>query len=295
MSGEIAENQVELEEVQVDTPEVDEHDGESSHDGDEGEAEEKPEPEKFRAWKQQPKEQTHIPYSRFAEVNEDARRYRGEAEELRNRLAEYEKMNHVTIKSPDDLRIEDYDDPKAYLRDYGIAVRNQAVQETRDAIAAERAEENRQTLIREQSNRYMANLNRSISENPEIQEAVDWFDQRASNIHPAIARELITDDNVGELIYEIATDQEAINRIFSGDVHGVIRDLHRRSALIDYRRKEGAAPRARMPSNPTPEIPKAMPKTAPKVLRSGKASYSPKDIENMSQEQYTKLRKEGKI
>ena len=212
---------------------------------------ETPKTEPERPWKRLPpaeKPDNRIPYERFHEVNLEKNTYKTELEQARSRLKEFEERESKlsAIKSPDDIKMGDYTDADLYLRDRdkanAAAVLRQfedaQTQKERDRLAGQHQAQLVQT--------YEKNLSEAFKRNPEIKEASDFIDRLATehNLkpHPDIAYELMIDENLGELLFDIATNQELLTEMYRGNPNDFIRKLHKMSARID--REARYAPKA---------------------------------------------------
>lgn len=227
-----------------------ESEGQGSGEGGSGEND----PPKFRAWERATVPPKHIPYDRFHEVNTEKNQLRTELEQARARLAEIEaRQNEVQkVKAPEEIKPEDFETPQEYM-----AARDQALlakaRSDWEAAQLER-EQQRATAqhIESVGQAYSKNLAESIQRNPEIQKASEFFDAYAQQLHPQVAYELMIDENVGELMYDIATDQNLLQEIFRGNPVDAIRKIHKLSARID-RATRYAGQEARAQSQGVPQ------------------------------------------
>lgn len=256
-------------------------------------------PEPFKAWKkpasEEPKEQ-HIPYSRFKEVNDERKTYAAKLDEYEAQLAEYRAREQriEEIKDPDDINIDDYpNDPQGYLkaRDNALLHKAEKTWERKqlDEARARTAQDHLNTMAQN----YAKNLQESFTRNPEIEEASRYLDTIAKQIHPSIAYELMIDENIGELSYDIATDQTLLDEMLAaskGNPTDFIRKLHKMSAKIDravrYATNDG--------NTSTPlSAPKALDRKAqimesiPARIKATSASPT-KDLGKMSPSEYRK-------
>lgn len=234
----------ELEQAVIDAPEPEVNDNPA------------PEPEKqeFKPWKERKAaEDNRIPYSRFQEVNEERKTYQTKAQELQERLAKYEAREKEleSIKGPEDINIEDYSTPEEYLQALTKATKEQALKEADERFT----QRERQKLIEAQQKSvhdgFTKNITEAIGRNPEIKEAVAFLDQYAGQINPHIIHEMMLDENAGELIYDITTNQELLAEMFQGNPVDFIRKMHKMSARID--REARYAPKEEGASAPVPQ------------------------------------------
>lgn len=268
----------------------------NEHENGEGKAESE-KPAKFEPWKikHEKKEVESVPYGRFREVNQEKNEYAKKVSELEAELDKYTKRAEELdkIKSPEDIKISDYDDPEEYLKARDTAIKNQAIKEVEERfIAREQAR-----LIEAQNaeiiKNYTNNLEASFKRNPEIKEVVEWFDQYANNLHQDVAHELLLDENVGELIYNFSTDQTLLTKLFKGDPKEVIRMIHKMSAKMDHSSTNSKSESDS--SKESSEAPKALTKKigVPTVVKSNKSPT--KTLEDMSISEYREyLRKRNK-
>lgn len=221
--------------------------------------------QKFKPWtiKKEKETEDHIPYSRFREVNEERKAYASRLEKLEADLAKYTEREKVLekIKGPEDIDIANYTDPNEYLKDLTKATKEQAIREVEERFLAREQEKIREQRQKEIVSQYESNMAKAIEHNPEVKEAAAFLDQYAKNIHPDIAYELLMDENVGELIYNITTDQDLLRELFKGNPTDFIRKLHKMSAKID----RGSSTPAQV-KNKEVEVPAALKKDIAKGI-----------------------------
>lgn len=223
-------------------------------------------PEAFKPWKIKPPEdkpEAAIPYKRFKEINDEKVAYQQQLAKYEAELAKYEERAKTVaaIKTPDDIKLDDYEDPQEYLKARDQAIVDQAVRSVEDKYVARQLEAHKAKQFESLSNTYESNIKEAISRNPEIAEASAFIDEYAQHINPDIAYELMIDENVGELLYDITTNQELLTEMFKGNPQDFIRKLHKMSAKIDrstryakYDDDESPTP----PSRGYVPVPKAM-------------------------------------
>lgn len=263
-----------------------------------------PAPEEYKPWKQlkQPTAPAHIPYERFKSINDERVTYltqlqqaEAELEKFRTREAELNK-----VKDPEDVKIEDYKTPEEYLaaRDKAVLAKAQSV--LRAEMQQEQAEKAKQAQLEAVGNLYQTNLNEAIKRNPEIADASAMLDQYAHHLHPAVAYELMIDENVGELIYDITTNKELLQEMFRGDPATFIRKMHKMSAKIDRDARYNKQPAARAdePMGVVPPVldPKAkLREGLPSVPRGTTATTGArKPISEMSASEYRRYKQSQK-
>jgi hypothetical protein len=266
-----------------------------------------PAPEPFRPWKDKKDEsvvpEQAIPYSRFKEVNDERKTYAAKLEEYETKIAEYEKREKKIdeIAEPDDINIDDYpNDPKGYLKARDEALLNKAQKVWAQQQLDNERERATQNHINDLAKNYTKNLQESFTRNPEISEATSYFDELSNKkqIHPTIAYELMIDENVGELIYDIATNQKLLDEMIAASAQNnptdFIRKLHKMSARIDRETRYANSDTSNSDTNTEP--PKALDRKGmimqamPARIRSNPASSTTTDPENMSQSNYRKWR-----
>lgn len=196
-------------------------------------------PKPFRAWElpevETKQEPAHIPYGRFREVNEERKALEAQLSTSDARIAELtarlEELN--AIKSPDDIKIEDYDDPQEYLKARDKAIKAAAVKEIEERWIAREQEKERQHQLIQIDTAYKSNVAEAVKRNPEIQHAVNFLDKHGEHLHPAVAYELMTDPNIGELALQITTNPQLLRAVFTADPQQVVRAIQRLSGRID--------------------------------------------------------------
>lgn len=212
-----------------------------SDEGQEGDtppAEEKP---KFKAWERARQKPTHIPYERFHEVNTEKVQLRSELEQTRARLAELEAKSTEIAKvvEPEDLDPADFASAAEYLAARDKALLAKAHQTWEQSQAERQQQQAMQQHIDAVGQTFTKNVSEAIARNPEIAEAKEFFDAYAAQLHPQVAYELMIDENVGELMYDIATDQDLLTQIFRGNPADAVRTLHKMSARINRDERYG--------------------------------------------------------
>ena len=196
-------------------------------------------PKPFRAWElpevETKPEPSHIPYSRFREVNEERKALDEQLRASEARIAELTSRQEQleSIKSPDDIKIEDYDDPQEYLKARDKAIKAAAVKEIEERWIAREQEKERHNQLIQIDTAYKNNVAEAVKRNPEIQHAVNFLDKHGENLHPAVAYELMTDPNIGELALQITTNPQLLRAVFTADPHQVVRAIQRLSGRID--------------------------------------------------------------
>jgi len=255
-------------------------------------------PPPFRAWEAKREPPPSIPYSRFVEVNTEATTYRQKAEQLERQIQELQARDAKLPASPDDVKPEDFpNDPQGYLKALTAAVarktREDAIQEVRQEF---QAREIQAQAVREQQT-FEASIQEAAKENPDVVAARRFFDEHADKIHPAVARELILDKNVGHLMVRLATDQGLLEKLFQGHPVDAIRMIHGEAALIAHARKQGVqapaavtppavTPPALQPTRPTPSVP-----LKPKGTPSAGTTLTPAQIRALTPAQYQEYKK----
>ena len=103
------------------------------------------------------------------------------------------------------------------------------------------------------------------------------------------------DENVGELIYDITTNQELLNELFKGNPVDFIRKLHKMSAKIDREARYGGANKTSISEESSIEVPKALDRSAQiKLAIPAQVKSTPKyvkDVAKMSMSEYREYRK----
>jgi hypothetical protein len=258
------------------------------------------EPAPYRAWEAEEKEQretpSSIPYSRFNEVNEEKKTYRNELDKANTELAKYREREEQVkaIKGPEDINIADYTDPEAYLRDLTKATKHQAILEVEERQLQKDRQDTINKQIQATNDLYTTNLGEAVKRNPDIKQASGWFDKHASSIHPAIAYELMIDENVGEVMHDIATNQDLVREMFEGDPASFIRKMHKMSARIDRSTRYGNSEQA--PATYNRGTPKALPKdnireSVPTSLRSAGAPSASNIGKAKSASEYLRMKR----
>lgn len=259
-------------------------------------------PAKFEPWKikTEAKIPDSIPYDRFKEINDERTAYKNRLEQYEAELAaiKAEKEKLAKIKGPEDINIADYDDVDQYMKDVIEATKRTAIAEVEKNYQERemrRVEEARATEIVKS---FQDNIAEAAKYNPDVEEAARFIDSYADSIDPRIAKELLIDENAGELIYDIVTDQALLNKMFKGDVDDFIRTMHKMSARIDKEaRRAGGIVTATAKKDTTP-VPTALDKKAaikksiPSTIK-GDARTTTKDPDKMSMAEFKEYVRNG--
>lgn len=200
-------------------------------------------PEKpFQAWdlpKPEPTTPRHVPYDRFAQVNTEKTELfednRALAKRNQDLQAEIEKLSKV--QDPDELKLEDFDSPQAYLaaRDKAIVAKVRA--EIKADLARDEQERVHAAQIKELGTRFESSLAAQAAEDPNVTAAASFFDQYADQVAPAVGRELLADPNVGHVMVRLATNKDLLGQFFNGTPDQAIRLINRISARIEAERE----------------------------------------------------------
>lgn len=165
-----------------------------------------------RPWKK--KEPESIPYNRFREVNE-------ERKELERRLSEYEtrlkSFEESKAKVSEINSIEDLNAKMSELsiEEYNSHLISLARKQFEQEQERHQEQERIQKFEKDLNDNFVAKIEKSSKSNPEIREAVDYLGQYANRIPPQTRYALLTDDNAGEVIFEIATTPELLNFVMT--------------------------------------------------------------------------------
>lgn len=241
-----------------------------------------------RPWKK--REPDSIPYNRFKEVNDERRELERRLSEYESRLKSFEetKAKISEINSIEDLNskmselsIEEYNSHLITL------ARKQFVQEQEKRQEQERI----QKFEKDLNDNFVAKIEKSSKSNPEIREAVDYLGQYANRIPPQTRYALLTDDNAGEVIFEIATTPELLNFVMTANPIDVARKIAKLSSKYDNVSQNS--------TNETVQayVPKSSlsPKTSQASPAPGKRKYSDAEIAKMSSADYRKAKADGRI
>lgn len=256
-------------------------------------------PEKFRPWdskkEEEPKEQA-IPYSRFKEVNDERKAYQSKLDEYEKELSQYRQKQETlkSIKSPEDIKLSDYPDSDEGLaqwqRDRDEAVIAQVEKRFADR-EIQRQEDARNAEI---VNRFEQNVAEAAKYNPDIVEARKFLDQYAHMLDNRVAKEILLDENAGELIHDLVTDQKLLTQLFKGDVDDTIRMMHKLSAKIDKEARRGAVASSAVAKDV--EVPKALDKkpiTGIPATAKSSSKAPTKDPAKMTQKEFNEWREKG--
>lgn len=272
----------------VDTKVETDNDNESDNKPSDDKVEEK---EEFKPWKKvaEKKEVDVVPYQRFKEINDERKAYQSKLEEYERELAELKssKEKIEKIKGPEDINIGDYDDVDSYMKDVIEATKRAAIADVERNYQEREIQRVREAQSAEIVSNFRKNVGESIKYNPEIKEAVSFIDNYADQLDPRIAKELLLDENAGEVIYDIVTNQDLLTKLFRGDTDDVIRLIHKMSAKID--KGNGTEPKSEEREVPTTLVKETL---RAKTFKSESKSTT-KDPEKMTIAEYRKYVNNG--
>jgi len=248
-------------------------------DDDEKEEESKPEvkteEKPFKPWE---KNGEWIPRLRYNEKNEEAKRIAQEAAELRQKLASYEsfenKVKEITTaeelsQKMGEMSVEEYN--KALIR-----ITRQEIQKEMEQV---RQQELQAKQEQELATTYQKNLEKDIAENPEIEQAKTFIEEHAEYIPADVRYALVTDDNVGKLMYDIATTEGLLEKLCKGNPLDSIKTIAKLSAKYEYQKQEKNIVKESAPV----EIPKKMsfgPKTSNVSAPASSKTYGEREAES---------------
>ena len=274
---ELENNVADVEEV-VDNVDVN-TDVEDTGDNETEVVEVKAEPEKFRPWKT--KQPELIPYDRFKAVTEEKNHAASRIAQLEAEInnLKSKEIDPKELKALKDIKVTDYNDPEEFLRDRDAALARE-IEQRYIAREQQKLEAQKQQVMIDS---YQKTISEAITRDPEIKDATDFFHSIAPNINDAIIYELINDENAGELIYDITTNQELLNEMFTGNPADVIRKIHKMSGKIDRDARYGnKSTQATTSSSQSVQIPKALPKSGIPTKIKTHGSSPAKDPSKMS-------------
>ena len=222
MSEEIQNNEVEVEVV---APEVE-------SEGNETPVEKIEEKVIDRPWKKKEEvEETSIPYNRFKEVNEERKAYREKLEQYEKELAQYKTPPKE--KTVDDIDPADFSTVAEYLKareDFVAEQTEKRFIERMDTMRRQKeAEEYQNNIVKS----FQTNVEEAMTRNPEVVEAVQYLEKYSNRIPAEVRLAMLTDDNAGDLCFEIATNPKLFETVMSGDVVKSIREITKWSAKFE--------------------------------------------------------------
>lgn len=281
-----------LEEVES-IPETNEAVEQESTESQEQDTQEHKEPEIEKPWKKEKTVPESIPYSRFSEVNAEKRELERRLAEYENKLSQYNQLEQKTkeITSVEELTAKA---GEMDLNEYTQALLNIANRKFEEDRKKEAETARMAAVEKEISEVYINRITESAKKNPEITEAAEYLTQNYAKYLPRETRyALVTDEHVGEVIYEIATNKDLINFICTANPIDAARKIAKISAKYD-------ADISKSVRKPQVEafVPKNTPTGSPKISNSAGSStrkYTDAEIARMSSAQYRKAKADGRI
>lgn len=210
--------------------------------------------EEYKPWREKSKPES-IPYERFSEVNRERRELERQLIERESELSRYkESENKVKeVKNISDIKLENFESFDEYqsARD---AILIKQIEETYHKQAEER-ENNRRVAEAEASlmKTFESRIAESSKSNPEVTDAINHISQFANHIPASVRYALLTDENVGEVSYEIATTEGLLEFLIKANPVDAQRRIDKISAKYDLKKESRSAesiPTA-MPSIPS--------------------------------------------
>jgi len=102
-----------------------------------------------------------------------------------------------------------------------------------------------------------------------------------------VARELLLDENAGDLIHDLVTDQELLTKLFKGNPDDTIRMMHQMSAKMDRdARRVGGEVSAKEPEVKVPVAMEKKPVTGIPATAKSTTKAPTKDPAKMNQKEY---------
>lgn len=283
MSEEIVENIIE-EVIEQPIENIEQNDQSIEQTENEGQEkiEEKP---VHKPWEKKKEVSENVPYSRFKEINDERRELERKLSEYEQRVRTYEEsqVKVKDIQTLDELTAK-FDNNEINSAEYHNTLLRLAKQEFQK-------EQDEKARIAEQkkfeddlNTNFVKKIESASKTNPEVVEAVNYITENfAQHLRPETRYALLTDDNAGEVIYEIATNQELLEFVLKANPIDVARKIAKLSSKYDNKT---------VPEKPMPKVEAMVPKqTTAKTPNIGsKPSPSTRYRDDMSMSEYRKWR-----
>jgi hypothetical protein len=177
-----------------------------------------------------------IPRTRYNEKNEEAQRILAEKTELEKRLSKYEEFDNK-VKS-----ISTIEELSSKMAEMSPEEYNKAIIEiTRKQIREEFEQERVATEIRKQeieiANKFEESISTAAKDNPEVIQAKEFVEEYSDLIPADVRYALVTDENAGRLLYDIAATEGMLDKLIKGNPTDSIRILAKMSAKYDYEKE----------------------------------------------------------
>lgn len=241
---------------------------------------------RFKAWEEKKENDKapvdHIPYSRFKEVNDEKKTYQKKLEEYEEKVRQYEERESKlkAISSPKDLNIGDFETPEDYLAAREDLVKRNAIEEFERRAEALRRETEARNYEKTLADSFNEKVEASVKYNPEVRQAVEWINSIATHISPEVRYAMITDENAGDLIHEIATNPDLLKKVVQGNPIDAIRSMARWSAKFT-REEKTEIPKSPLAAKTPQNIP-----SVPKTIKGTGSVGNKKDPSNMSMSEF---------
>lgn len=233
--------------------------------------------EEYKPWKEKKVPET-IPYNRFSEVNAQKKAAEERAQELERELAQYKetKDNIKKYKTPKDVKIDEFEDLDKFFETRDEIVINNTIERYKQELEIENEKKRTQEIQDKILNELSSKLQKAVEKNPEIKHAVEYIDKFAAYLPPETRYALVTEDNPGEVMYEIATTPGLLEQLMKMHYVDAGRKIAKMSAKYDNIQEEKVI-----------DIPKVMPmKTGTPNIKSNVSSGKIQYRDDMSVKEY---------
>ena len=270
----------------------------SNDEGNEAEVAKEPKEEEFDALKDEdkkpePTKEDAIPYSRFAEVNAERKSYQKMLEAKEAELAKYkaQEAKLAEVKTPDDIKMSDYETLDAYLKARDDARDNILTNKLKAETIKQQEEEAKAAYEKTLYDNYTSILDTNAKENPEVPKAVNHFDKLADDgkIDSNVAFALMQDPNCGLIMHKICKNKEYYNTLLNDNPVNIIKMIGRISDRIDSSKnikKSDNEDNAELPDLDDNTSTNSPSLGVPSTIRS--TSSGQKDVSKMSLAEYRK-------
>lgn len=260
----------------------------------------KPAEEEFDALKEEDKKpeaskEDAIPYSRFAEVNAERKSYQKMLEVKEAELAKYKEQEAklAEIKTPEDIKMSDYETLDAYLKARDEARDNILTTKLKAEAIKQKEAEAKSAYEKTLLDNYNKILENNAKENPEVPKAVKHFDKLADEhkIDANVCFALMQDPNSGLIMHSICKNKEFYNTLLNDNPVNIIKMIGRISDRIDSKKANSK----KSDDNEESELPDLEDESSnksslgvPSTVRS--TTSGQKDVSKMSLAEYRKWR-----
>lgn len=172
-----------------------------------------------------------VPQWRVNEIARERREAREEAAALRARVQELEARTPRQAPEASEPDPKDYASLQEFLAARDAHRESKILEKASEQLTQREAAREQQAQIQRIASDFAGKFETAKAENPDVIAARDHVDNLINTgrlqIHPAIAREIMTHEDAPHLVYEIATNPALMKTLRSGDMSASLKAIYR--------------------------------------------------------------------